>query len=388
VGRAGTPHRRAPLPVVGLTGLVVVGITVLLACGSGGTDPGTPNPSRTAGIDRAQCTPSAEWQHAVAGRELDGGVAGELLLAVSPTGEIVAARDREVRLLEPDGAARTIYTAPDTGQFERAYIEGAHVLVQLTGFGPAAPSSRSAAPSTPPAAAPTTGPVLTRLVLIDTASGEVRHLVQASDADLGSGRNLVDGAAMWDGHVYWDTRPDAGFAQGTIVDYDIATGQTGTRFRGAVGPVLSSAAGIEWSADQSPPAEVPADLPPALTATDDVEPADARTDGTAYAWADRSGIAWASLTTSSAVHIAVPIVPDALVEAVAGPVVVVRAYDDPGPDYLVDTRTGEATATPIDQGALLASGGGLLVTGTPPPASTTPAAITVYDLRGLPALRC
>jgi hypothetical protein len=269
-----------------------------------------------------------------------------LLLAVSSTGTSVVARDfgttRDVVLVAPGSGPRKIFTVarPDDQDVLSASIEGDWVLVPVMH----APRNANGVIAT-----------VHDLVLVNSATHAVRTIAHVSEAD----DTTINGAAMQDGHVYWDVKPTFGSKTGTIQEYDIASKQVRTMYTGAVDAPIEHAARITWlsgTVDRSH------DLAPAVTeAIRDPRAASSLvTDGTAYAWITTSGrIGWWTSGAARATQLLLPatVAPgrhEAARLVVAGRYVYLeRGADDAR--RLIDMGSGAIAATTA---VLLYGGGG------------------------------
>jgi hypothetical protein len=199
----------------------------------------------------------------------------------------------------------------------------------------------------------TQAPAITNLLLVDTRDGSAKVLATMTKQDLVDATNVIDAAVLQDGHVYWDLRPSDGSRQGTIDDYDIASGATSTAFSGAVDPPFLTARGVEWGSGG-----VPAQLPAIVK---DTVPTDATlvTDGQAYAYGTGADITWLNSDGTKVgpldQHVAVTV----LVRSVAGPIVFFTDYDNSDRLYALDTRTGGVADLGIDFGGNSYAGGGV-----------------------------
>jgi hypothetical protein len=338
-------RRRSRWPVVATVGAVAavaVGVVVL-------RDLRTTNHTAPPVAPASTCTASlpAQWRDALSAP------LGAQPVAAAPDGSVIATSDQNfaapILQFDSDGHSRVVFTLPHgSGQDGLGTVtaDGRYLVVPIEG-------GQGATADYGPGVIDTQAPAVTDLLLVDSRDGSTKVLARMTRQDLADATNVIDSAALQDGHVYWDLRPSDGSRQGTIEDYDLASGTTSTAFTGTVDPPFLTARGVEWGSGGAP-AQLPAIVK-------DTVPADAtlETDGQAYAYATGADITWLNSDGTKVgpldQHVAVTV----LVRAVAGPIVFFTDYDNSDRLYALDTRTGGVADLGIDFGGNSYAGGGV-----------------------------
>jgi hypothetical protein len=392
------PHRwLAPLIAAAIV-LAVAGGVIAIEHSSGPTQPthptpvqslipsptATPTPSPTDTVQRAcRTTLPAEWETAIKDGTITAGALSAMPLSVGADGSVLVARDfgssRDVAVVSPDGKPRRIYSiaSPDQNQVEDGVLEGHWALVPVIRL---------------PRGANGVDPTVVRLVLVNTTSLATRTLATATDADVQHGRNVVDGATMFNGRVYYDFRPVYGKSAGVVHEYDIATGADRIIASGKVGAPHLYGRGVGWT-DSGLDTPIARALPaPVDRDTDSLRAAnELTTDGTAFAWMDSPHrIAWFGAGSTQPTRIVVPDKDQVDVVQVVGPIVLFEG-DGTGLQVL-DARTG-ATAVVSQLGSGLQPYGlardgvyaGYTFSGS---FKTSPTEVVRIDVTKLPELHC
>ncbi|MEP7020255.1 MAG: hypothetical protein ABI808_06360 [Pseudonocardiales bacterium] len=348
------------------------------------TPPVTPRvtPPVTPPVTACTTTLPAAWTPAASTL----GATSAIAIAVSSTGSVLATRDfgdkRDVVIVERGSAPRSIFTVPDPDQktVDNGSLEGKWALVPVLRV----PRNANGVIGT-----------VAAIVLVDTTNGRTRTIETVTDAEHQAGHRTIDGAILRDGHVYWDLRPSYASQAGTVLDYEIATGQRRTIFSGQVSAPEADVVRVFWgdgSAASSAPAPEP--LPPVVAAA--TRPARSRatlsTDGSYYAWVDsKTRIGWWAPGAAAPTYVTLPADaapgddPSAGV-IVAGPYVYLNGETTDGSYFVLDMRTRALAKT----AALLRfSGGGVFAgyrdAGGP---KADPIATFVLDTATLPGLHC
>jgi hypothetical protein len=248
----------------------------------GAASQATPTP--TAGLPPTTARPScqtalpASWQQAIETSGVSAGGVSTVPLAVGRAGEVAAVRDnvdtRDLLLIGTDRSVTKTYSVPDPNR-NNVGLVAMDDRWTVVGVDRIPRGSNGVLPG------------LIRIDVIDRQGGGVRTVAQQSEADYGTGRNVLDSVALLGGKVYWITRETYAGNTGTVSSYDLGSGAVADVASGAVRDVRATAGGVTWVGDsRQAEVKVPAALPPPVadalgTARDRVTVA---TDGTAYAW--------------------------------------------------------------------------------------------------------
>jgi hypothetical protein len=388
------PHRwLAPLIAAAVVVAVAVGVIVVERSShhTNAVHPSpSPSPSITGPVQQSCLTTlPAAWRTAIAGGTTTARATSVRPLDVAADGTVLVARDfgtsRDVALLSPTGQARRIYTvpSPDRDDVEHGVLAGRWALVPVMHA---------------PRGANGVDPTVVRVMLIDTKSGSTRTLATASDGERASG-DVIAGATMFNGRVYYDHRPTYPSKHRVIHEYDIATRVDRVVASGAVGSPQVYGRGVGWG-DTGVDTTVSRALP-APVEHDTEKPRAANeltTDGTAFAWIDASNrIAWFGAGSTAPTRTDLHASGQVDVIAVAGPIVLF--VEDGNVVHALDARTGASTLLPTLQSGLddqgLSRGGfvvGETVTGEVPSGGGAPpvpsTALIRLDVTKLPELKC
>lgn len=355
----------------------------------------TPTPAPTTAVQSAcRAVLPASWRTALAKGTTKVGAFSVLPLDVDSDGSVLVSRDfgtsRDVAVVAPDGRARSIYSiaAPNSNQVENGALDGKWAMIPVIGL---------------PRFANGVDPTISRLEVVDVDT-RATHTV-AVDSDTTDAKHVIDGAALLDGHVYYDVRPVYGKQSGAMHEYDLASGTDRVIASGSLGRPVLLGRGVSWSVtpDGLHP-QVRRAIPVLVTEdTNTTRPANALvTDGAAYAWVDAAGrIAWFGPGSTAPKRTARAAAGAAEVEAVVGPLVLFTDdADDARPVHILDTRTGAVTTAPSlgspnefgPPAARTGVFGGFSVTGTRPSGTTAPGtpitALVRIDAAKLPELHC
>ena len=352
------------LATVGAVAAAAVGVVVL-------RDLRTPSHTAPPATAADTCTAALppQWRDAL-GLHL-----GAQPLAVAPDGSVIAAADANLaRILQfdADGHSRVVFTLPQgSGQDGLGTVttDGRYLVVPIEG-------GQGATADSGPGVIDTQDPAVTSLLLVDTRDGSAKELASMSTQDLAEATNVIDSAALQDGHVYWDVRPADGARQGTIDDYDIAAGTTSATFSGTVDAPHLTARGVEWGSGEAPaklPASVKDSVPPAAMLV---------TDGQSYAYATGADITWID---SDGTTVRQQVSGTAVVRAVAGRIVFYTAGSSDRL-YALDTRTGGRADLGLDQTANTYAGGAIMAATLMRNGNDYPQ--VRLDTSQLPELRC
>ncbi|PIB77169.1 NHL repeat-containing protein [Mycolicibacterium brumae] len=354
-------HRLAPLG-----GVAVVTASLLAGC----ADAPAHEP-----VTRASCAATLPdvWRAA-----FDSGARDLTPLAITPGGEVLAARDdgtlREVVQIGDNQAPTLVYAVPESDK-------------QDAGFAAADDDWVVVGVRRNPRGANGVIPTLVRIVAINRADLQAKTIVETSAQDFADGAATIDSVALVDGTVYWFTRDAYARRQGTLRSYDLASGETADVTRGMMANLRAGGAGLVWDvragADEGRSAVgVATDLPdPVRDAVPDDQRAAIVTDGDSYAWPADGGIRrWSAESGEVKVTGDFPRA-DLLV---AGPYVL-AAGPDGRSSTIVDTNSGAVTTAPYPA---ITSGAGIVAAWLPSADKTKPAVATIVDTAGLPPLTC
>lgn len=279
-------------------------------------------------------------------------------LAAAPDGALVvsaqaASGGADLLLWRTDGSAKIFYHLPKypgTDALGTVTTDGRYVLLPVEG-------NQGALADYPAGVIDTKDAGVTALLLVDSRTGSVIRLAGMTAADLKDAVNVIDGAALLDGHVYWDVRPHDNSRQGRIRNYDIAERSTTTIASGRIGSIPTlTARGVSWGSGG-----VRSTLFEQLTAR---LPRDAQndvTDGSAFAYVRGRGLYWLSANGGSAGPF-VPYSPGRpRLFAVTGPIVFLRPTGSGAHDLdVLDTRTGAVASLGLTDTGRDYAGGGVL----------------------------
>lgn len=153
---------------------------------------------------------------AVAGTRISNDDDDEVF-AVGPAGEVLANVDDELRLIQPDGTATTIYRTPDPKS--TSYVVAAAINERWLVFGLDDDSTR----------------------VVDRRDGSTRTVPALSEV----GRSFV----LRDGTVYWITHPQPESLDGTLHSFDLQTSVSADVETGAMTDLRATETGLTWASD-------------------------------------------------------------------------------------------------------------------------------------------
>ena len=258
-------------------------------------------------------------------------------LAVDPDGTALVARDQ--------GGAQALLVEPAGGN--RPLVAAPTIPGLAPHFG--AFSGRDAVVGWV-RGANTPDPVLRAITVIDPESGHLVHRITVPSGP--NGGTTSSGMAVAGGRVYWDE--ESADHHGVIRSYDLATHSTRTVYSGAGVIPLQSAGGVSWRASLSEPTAIHIAAPgvpqAVLAATTPVSRATLATDGTRWAWWDPQGIrfGWYDGTTIRFVSLRIPAQAAYLPVqvSVAGDIVFFTGLTQLRDQSVLDVRTGGIAELP------------------------------------------
>jgi hypothetical protein len=339
-----------------LAGILALFVAAAIALGLQLGASGSPQPRSTpAAADGCRGNLPARWQDALRAAVVALAQPAEPL-AVDADGVLYArTADATIIAIDKQRSVRTVYHLPAG--------TAADATIRLY------PAAGRLVVATLDAA----GDRLSRLDVVDAGSGHARRIPVTGTSD---------GAAVQDGILYWDERPDADDPGGIVRRYDVATGRTTIADYGQVSAPTATVAGVSWgsgTARATLPAKLAAALPPDASVV---------TDGTAYAWSTGGTLHWADRGGDVRGPITQHVAATPQPQAVAGDVVLFSPHAASGELYLLDVRSGKVADTGLQATGIALSGGGVLALGGPLAGTTGTPPLLQLDTGGLPALGC
>jgi hypothetical protein len=320
-------------------------------------------PATPVTITRTACMTSLPkaWQDAVGGGALPKAVNGPLL-GIGPDGAVVTGLDKRIVLVQPDGSSQTLLDAswmdvvpaggiPDNDIFkgQTVAIDQHWIVVPVMKLSSVRPDFDY------------------KLVLIDRADPHNKREIHVP-----SGPNKF---VVFADHMYVLY---GGKGDGSVQDYDIATGKTREITKQA-SYLAATPHGVSWT-DPHNGSHVIAGHDATLVPGHSGSEPQLVSDGPNYAWWTTTGIGWYSEATKQTVYVHDSAAFDAgyAVGAVVGPYVFTFVNED-GAMRVIDTRTGAQGRIP-EVGSVNSGGGAITYTGN--------GGTIRVDTKGLPGLHC
>jgi hypothetical protein len=219
--------------------LLLVAVTIAAGGCTNAGDSSDSAPTRPIAqqVTRSACQVQlpGDWKQSLEDSRVDTGGYGKPM-AVGPGGEIIARRDDDILLIEPDKSVSTVYTFPSSANLYAKVAELDERWIVL-GLGEQTPANYQL------------GTELRRITVIDRRDGSVRTITETSDADYREGRHLLNSVALFDDTVYWITHDgEAAGGEGTLRSHQLNTGAETDVESGSMGALRATATGLAWNA--------------------------------------------------------------------------------------------------------------------------------------------